>query len=99
MKGSGKFLGIGRVAASTTNSLRRCAALCVLAADVAILLPHAVRTAECARLGRSAERGIRRDAWCLVSVRSRRLALNRLGMSNAPAGLYLCRRRDTTAGC
>jgi hypothetical protein len=63
VKGSGKFLGIGQVAAGTTKSLRWRCALCVLAADVAVLLQHAVRTAECALLGpsrrvRSAERGI-----------------------------------------
>jgi hypothetical protein len=64
VKGSAKFLGVGQVAASTTNSLRwKCATSCVLAADVAVLLLHVVRTAECARLGpnrrvQSAERGI-----------------------------------------
>jgi len=64
VKGSGKFLGTGQVAASISNGLRwRCAASCVLAADVAVLLRRAVRSAECARLGpnrrvRSAERGI-----------------------------------------
>ena len=104
VKGSGKFLGIGQVAASTTNNLRsRCAASCVLAADVAVLLLHAVRTAECARLGpsrsvRSAERGIWRGP--VVSVQSP-AAPSCLGMNKEPAGLsvLVCRPRDRTAGC
>jgi hypothetical protein len=104
VKGSGRFLGIGQVAASTTSSLLwRCAAPCVLAADVALLLPHAVRTAECAHFDPAGGCEVQSEESD-VALRypfSPPLKLSCLGMNNAAAGLsvLVCRPRDTTAGC